>query len=308
MKTIYLAGGCYWGVEKYVSLIPGVARTQVGFANSSVPNPSYEEVCAHTTGAAEAVEVKYDPLQLALEDLLILFAEIIDPTSLNQQGHDVGTQYRTGIYWVDEADAPLVKLVLTALGEQYAEPIVVEAQPLVNFYPAHEAHQQYLDKNPGGYCHVPLAAFKGVKAEAERLRRMRELTPMQFAVTQEAATEPPFHNEYFDNFEPGIYVDVVSGKPLFVSTDKFESGCGWPSFSKPISDDLLQELPDHTLTRPRVEVRASGSGSHLGHVFEDGPAELGGLRYCINSAALRFIPRSEMASAGYGDYLALLTG
>jgi peptide methionine sulfoxide reductase msrA/msrB len=309
MKEICLAGGCFWGVQKYLSLIPGVARTQVGYANSSVPNPSYQQVCSHATGAAEAVLVGYDAAALELGDLLYLFFEVIDPISVDRQGNDVGPQYRTGVYWTDPADEPEVLEALAELQSRYLPQVAVQALPLANFYPAEEYHQEYLDKNPSGYCHIRPGAFASVKRWAAQVKGLRKLSARQFAVTQLGATEPPFENEYHATKEPGIYVDVVTGEPLFVSSAKFESGCGWPAFARPIEPGLLTEHPDGKIPgRPRTEVRAAGSGAHLGHVFPDGPEELGGLRYCINSAALRFVPAGDMDAEGYGGLLPLVEG
>ncbi len=310
MKTIYLAGGCFWGVQKYLSLVPGVKETTVGYANGATENPSYQEVCKNS-GHAETVRVVYDEKAVTLTGLLDLYAEIIDPVSVNRQGGDTGIQYRTGIYYEDESDRSMISGWLTLLQESLSEPVAIELAPLQNFYPAETYHQNYLDKNPGGYCHIPATKFDRVRSGANQVRDgdndLRErLTPMQYEVAVGGATEPPFENEYFDSFEPGIYVDIISGKPLFISTDKFESGCGWPAFSKPIDAALLTQLPDHSYGRNRTEVRASGSGAHLGHIFDDGPKELGGLRYCINSASLRFVPRDEMERAGYGEFLPLV--
>ena len=185
----------------------------------------------------------------------------------------------------------------------------VLVEPLRNFYPAEERHQDYLINNPGGYCHIPLAAIANVKRRQKYVERIWDLTLEQFAVTQHAATERPFVNEYDEEFEPGIYVDIVSGEPLFSSRDKFDSGCGWPAFSRPISDATLTEHEDHRIPgRDRIEVRTADTQIHLGHVFTDGPAERGGLRYCMNSAALRFVPRSRMAEEGYGDWIGVVDG
>lgn len=307
MKTIYLAGGCFWGIQKYLSLIPGVKETAVGYANGPTENPSYKEVCKNS-GHAETVRVVYDENTVTLTELLDLYAEVIDPISINKQGGDTGIQYRTGIYYEDESDRPIISGWLTLLQESLPKPVAIELAPLQNFYPAEAYHQNYLDKNPGGYCHIPAAKFDKARGGANQAHtgknELRErLTPMQYEVAVGGATEPPFENEYFSNFEPGIYVDVISGKPLFISTDKFESGCGWPAFSKPIDEALLTQLPDRSYGRNRTEVRASDSGAHLGHVFEDGPEELGGLRYCINSASLRFVPRDKMEQEGYGAFL-----
>lgn len=311
VKEIYFAGGCFWGTEKYFSLIDGVLETQVGYANGRTENPTYEEVCAQSTGHAETVRVVYEADVLTLPALLDLFYEVIDPTALNRQGNDVGTQYRTGVYYTDEKDAPVVHASLRGLQAKLQRRVAVEAERLQNFYPAEEYHQKYLDKNPGGYCHIGPAAFKKAKAPQAYRKKTQEqmkeeLSPLQYEVTQHSATEPPFQNEFFGEFRPGIYVDITSGQPLFVSTNKFESGCGWPSFSKPIEDGLLYELNDNTLSRPRTEVRSKLGDAHLGHVFEDGPPEQGGLRYCINSAALRFIPKQDMEKEGYADYLPMV--
>ena len=310
MKTIYFAGGCFWGVQKYLSLIPGVEETTVGYANGATENPSYKEVC-QSSGHAETVRVVYDEKFVTLTGLLDLYAEIIDPVSVNRQGQDTGIQYRTGIYYEDESDRSIISGWLTLLQERLSEPMAIELAPLQNFYPAEEYHQNYLDKNPGGYCHISAAKFDKARSGANQTHTGNNelrgrLTPMQYEVAVGGATEPPFENEYFGNFEPGIYVDVISGRPLFISTDKFESGCGWPAFSKPIDAALLTQLPDYSYGRTRTEVRASDSGAHLGHVFADGPEELGGLRYCINSASLRFIPRDKMERAGYGELLPLV--
>ncbi|GHU88175.1 peptide-methionine (R)-S-oxide reductase [Clostridia bacterium] len=307
-KTIYLAGGCFWGLQKYLALVQGVTATEVGYANGATANPTYEQVCAGS-GHAETVRVEYDDRVITLTRLLDLYADVIDPTSVNRQGGDAGVQYRTGIYYTDEADRAIVAGWLTLLGESLTKPVAIELKPLENYYPAEEYHQNYLDKNPGGYCHIGKDKFECAANAVHDLKndKLRErLTPLQYEVAIGGATEPPFENAYYDNFEPGIYVDIISGKPLFVSTDKFESGCGWPAFSKPIGDNLVKELADNSYGRQRTEVRASESDAHLGHVFDDGKPELGGLRYCINSASLRFVPKADMEREGYGEYLTLV--
>jgi peptide methionine sulfoxide reductase msrA/msrB len=302
-REIWLAGGCFWGIDKYLGLIPGVIRTVVGYANGSTPQPTYEEVCGGRTGHAETVAVTYDSERLDLGDLLALFLDVIDPTSLNQQGNDVGPQYRSGIFYEDPADRAVAEAVLAEAQARLMARIVVELAPLTQFWPAEDYHQDYLLRQPQGYCHISPAAFASVAHKAAHIRQIRALTPLQYAVTQHAATEPPFRNEYDEWTEPGVYVDVVSGQPLFTSTDKFDAGCGWPAFARPIDRDTLVERVDRKLGRPRTEVRAQASDSHLGHVFSDGPAESGGLRYCINSAALRFVPLSDMEEQGYGDLI-----
>jgi peptide methionine sulfoxide reductase msrA/msrB len=274
-----------------VALIPGVCATRVGYANGSTDSPSYEQVCTGATGHAETVEVRYDGERLNLSDLLWLFYDIIDPLSLNRQGNDVGTQYRTGIYYVDGADRPVIERSLAELQSRHAAPIAVELAPLSGFSPAEDYHQRYLEKNPQGYCHINPRSFKDVERRLAQAAAVRALDPLPYAVTQQNATEPPFANAYHDHFEPGTYVDAVSGEPLFSSADKFDSGCGWPAFARPLDPGLLREIPDNSHGMLRTEVRSASSDAHLGHVFTDGPAEAGGLRYCINSAALRFVPK-----------------
>lgn len=306
IATIYLAGGCFWGLEAYLGAIPAVVSTRVGFANGTTGTPTYAQVCTGATGHAETVEVRYDPAAMPLDDLLYLFFEVIDPTSLNAQGHDVGTQYRTGIFYTDPVDQPVIASAVAEIQARYDRPVVTQIGPLLNFSPAEDDHQRYLDKHPDGYCHIPRTTIAAVAKKAALVPQIRTLNPTQYDVTQHEATETPFGNEYDHCFEPGIYVDVVSGQPLFVSSDKYDSGCGWPAFSRPIDPDSLTTRADHSLGRVRTEVRAAGSDSHLGHVFADGPSERGGLRYCINSAALRFVPLAEMAAQGYGDYTGLV--
>lgn len=372
-KEIYLAGGCFWGTEHFMKQIRGVGGTQVGYANATVANPTYREVCSGRTGAAEAVKVVYDPREVGLPLLLDLYFKTIDPTSLDRQGNDRGTQYRTGIYYTDEADRPVIEKALRGLAEQYSRPLAIEVKPLANFYPAEGYHQDYLDKNPGGYCHIDPALFEVArKANATAARNAEDsgsrngapasdgqqaadgltdadkrnsindgsldpqgtkgrdssgkagmpqekayrrvddaalkekLTDMQYAVTRKNATEPAFRNEYWDEHREGIYVDITTGEPLFVSTDKYDSGCGWPSFSRPIDEQLIDERLDTSHGMRRTEVRSKTGDAHLGHVFNDGPKDKGGLRYCINSASLRFIPKERMEAEGYGKYLPLL--
>ena len=309
-KRIYFAGGCFWGTEHLFSLVEGVKRTEVGYANSRVPYPDYEEVCSGRTGAAETVEIVYDDTEVSLTELLSIYFRSIDPTTHNRQGNDRGTQYRTGIYYVDREDLPVIEAFVAAVERRSPEPIVVEVMPLENFYPAELYHQDYLDKNPGGYCHIDPALFEEVRSRKSHKNDKSELrerlTPLQWEVTQNGATERPFTNEYDEEFRKGIYVDITDGTPLFVSSRKYNSGCGWPAFTRPIAGELITEHTDTSFGRVRTEVRSASSGAHLGHVFPDGPASEGGQRYCINSASLRFIPIEEMAKEGYGDYIKLI--
>lgn len=160
MKHIYLAGGCFWGTEHFFKQIAGVVSTETGFANGHTDRPTYEQVYTDATGYAETVHVMYDPSQVTLARLLRMFFVAIDPTSLNRQGHDQGTRYRTGVYYTDASDRPVIDQVFAEEQTKYAQPLVVEREPLKNFYPADEYHQDYLDKHPDGYCHLPKALFE----------------------------------------------------------------------------------------------------------------------------------------------------
>lgn len=315
---LYLAGGCFWGMEHFLQQINGVVSTQVGFANGRTANPTYRQVCDENTGHAETVHVVYNPQVLPLTLLLQLYFKAIDPTSVNRQGGDSGEQYRTGIYYTNKADLPIIKAEMAKLAKQYTQPIAVEVEPLKHFYKAEDYHQDYLIKNPSGYCHISLGLFEmarkanAVPASKADVTKPDEavlhnnLTPLQYEVTQHAATEAPFDNAYDKEFREGIYVDITTGEPLFLSTDKFDSGCGWPAFSKPIDNSLLKENVDTSHGMKRIEIRSSKGNAHLGHVFDDGPSKTGGLRYCINSASLRFVPKEQMEKEGYGAYIKLL--
>ena len=320
LHTIYLAGGCFWGIEAYMKKLPGVRDTDVGYANGNTENPTYEQVCYDNTGHAETVKVVYDPALISTEQLLDGFFKVVDPTSINRQGNDRGSQYRSGIYYVDEADKAIAESAAARQKENYKDPVVTEILPLNHFYLAEDYHQDYLDKNPGGYCHINLNAADefigeeglGMSDDLSVLIRPEDypvpddqvlkekLTDIQYQVTQNNDTERPYTNEYAATFDKGIYVDVVTGEPLFSSEDKFESGCGWPSFSKPIIPEVVTEHTDTSFNMKRTEVRSRAGDTHLGHVFDDGPKDLGGLRYCINSASIRFIPFDDLETEGYG--------
>ncbi len=318
LSNIWLAGGCFWGVEAYMARVPGVADVTSGYANGNTENPTYEDVCYNNTGHAEAVQVSYDPARIDLASLLTEFFKIIDPLSLNKQGNDRGSQYRTGIYYQEEQDLDVIRQVVAMEQKKYSREIVTEVEPLKHYYLAEEYHQDYLEKNPGGYCHVSfdtlptdqpdeLPSFEQsryIKRDQSVLRST--LTKEQYDITQNSGTEYPGSGIYDQHFEKGIYVDIVTGEPLFSSNDKFDAGCGWPSFSKPLADEVVEENVDKKFGMVRTEVRSRAGDSHLGHVFTDGPTELGGLRYCINSAALRFVPIEEMESEGYGDLIHLI--
>ena len=307
MAEIYLAGGCFWGLEEYFSRIPGVEQTTVGYANGQVETTNYQLI--KETDHAETVEVIYDQDKITLRAILLYYFRVIDPLSINKQGNDRGRQYRTGVYYTDEADREVIAQVFAEEEKQLGSKIAVELEPLRHYILAEDYHQDYLKKNPGGYCHIdvtdaaqPLidpAAYQ--KPDQETLKA--KLTAEQYQVTQESATERPFHNAYDQTFEEGIYVDITTGEPLFFAKDKFVSGCGWPSFSRPIAKDVVHYYQDHSHGMERIEVRSRSGNAHLGHVFTDGPRDQGGLRYCINSASLRFIPKEEMEAEGYGDLL-----
>lgn len=310
LEDIWLAGGCFWGVEAYMARVYGVYDVTSGYANGNTENPSYEDVTRRDSGHAETVHVQYDPDLVSLEKLLSHYFMIIDPTLLNQQGNDRGEQYRTGVYFENEADRAVIEAVMAGEAPKYDDPIVTEVEPLEHYYLAEEYHQDYLEKNPDGYCHVEFDTLedqdvpalvdpaKYPKPSDEELKA--KLTEAQYNVTQKNDTETAYSNEYWDNYEPGIYIDVATGEPLFSSRDKYDSKCGWPSFTKPIEPEVVTEHKDTSYNMVRTEVRSRSGDSHLGHVFDDGPKDRGGLRYCINSASILFIPQEEMEEKGYG--------
>lgn len=313
-NVIYLAGGCFWGLEHLMQSIPGVIDAQSGYANGTCEaDADYKTVCKGNTGFRETVRVEYDPEKVSLDALLLACFYVIDPTVKNRQGNDIGSQYQTGIYYADEQSRETAQRIYDIEKSRRTE-FHVELGPLVNFYPAEEYHQDYLKKNPNGYCHIPRAEielFSKLKIDPGDYRKpaaeaIRDrLTAEQYRITQENGTERPFKNEFWNKFEKGIYVDIVTGEPLFSSTDKFESGCGWPAFSKPIEAPAVIERQDNSHGMRRTEVRSRAGDSHLGHVFEGDPDSPNGVRYCINSAALRFIPYEKMEAEGYGYLLSL---
>ena len=303
-RIIYLAGGCFWGLEAYMERIQGVTDAVSGYANGKGDTTNYQLL--HATDHAETVKVTYDPNKISLDKLLQYYFRVIEPTSINKQGNDRGRQYRTGIYYQNEQDKAVIEAALKALQSKYQAPIQIEVEPLKNYVEAEEYHQDYLKKNPNGYCHIdikkadePLIDDKKYPKPSDAELKQK-LTALQYDVTQGKHTERSFSNEYWDNFQPGIYVDVTTGEPVFSSNDKFESGCGWPSFTKPIIKDVVHYETDNSFNMQRTEVLSRAGNAHLGHVFDDGPKDKGGLRYCINSASIKFIPLAEMEKAGYG--------
>jgi peptide methionine sulfoxide reductase msrA/msrB len=307
VDVIYLAGGCFWGTEKLMQTIDGVVDATSGYANGDEDvKPSYGSVSY--TGFKETVRVEYRPDTVSLDTILFAYFRSVDPTITDGQGNDVGTQYQAGIYWTNDAAKETVMRIADVEKLRFY-PFNVETEPLRSFYEAEEYHQDYLDKNPVGYCHISPEEFELVgniivdPADYQRpsdgkIKAM--LTDTQYSVTQEAATEIPFENEYWDNHDAGIYVDIVTGEPLFSSNDKFDSGTGWPSFTRGIDENTLVLLSDNSLGEARTEVRSRAGNSHLGHVFYGESESPSGVRFCINSAALRFILYIDMEGEGYG--------
>lgn len=313
VNIIYLAGGCFWGVEEFFHRVEGVQDSISGYANGTTINPTYEEVIRKETNHAETVQVKYNPRETDLENILLYYFKVIDPTILNRQGNDVGTQYRTGIYYTDESQLEVIEKVIKEEQKKYKKQIVVEVKPIESFYLAEDYHQDYMKKNPNGYCHINLdLAYEGVermdlfikkdsytKPSDDEIRKT--LDKDQYEITQNGMTERAFSNEYNYLEDKGIYVDIVTGEPLFSSQDKYDAGCGWPSFTKPIDMSSIVEKQDNSLGMKRVEVKSQIGDSHLGHLFPDGPKDAGGMRYCINGGSLRFVAFEDMEKEGYGD-------
>ena len=254
----------------------------------------------------------YDEKVVSLREILLYYFRVIDPLSVNQQGNDRGRESRAGIYYQDEADLPAIYTVVREQERMLGRKIAVEVEKLRHYILAEDYHQDYLKKNPSGYCHIDVTDAEKPLIDAANYEKPSQealkesLSAESYRVTQEAATEAPFSNAYDQTFEEGIYVDVTTGEPLFFAKDKFASGCGWPSFSRPISKELIHYYKDLSHGMERIEVRSRSGNAHLGHVFTDGPRELGGLRYCINSASLRFVSKDEMEEEGYGYLLPYL--
>ena len=306
------AGGCFWCMVKPFKDIEGVVKVISGYTGGTVHNPTYEQVVEGFTGHYEAIQITYDEEVVSYRKLVEEFFLNIDPIDEGGQFQDRGQSYKTIVFYHNENQRVIAEDYMDELNKsgKFSNPIATALKPAAPFYPAEEYHQDYYIKNPLRYKMY----YKGSGREAfveknqsfskcDKSELKDKLTPVQYRVTQENGTEPPFDNKYYDHFEEGIYVDIISGKPLFLSSDKLESGCGWPAFSKPISSTDVRSLEDFSHGMIRNEVRSSSSNSHRGHVFEDGPIDKGSLRYCINSAALRFIPKSKMEELGYGKYL-----
>ncbi|WP_409296219.1 peptide-methionine (R)-S-oxide reductase MsrB [Peribacillus sp. SCS-26] len=313
LERAIFAGGCFWCMAAPFEEQEGIYSITSGYTGGVTKNPSYLEVTRGNSGHYEAVLIEYDPNVFPYTDLLDIYWQQIDPTDAGGQFTDRGHSYKTAIFYTSEEQrgaAEKSRAELDASG-RFERPAVTEILPASPFYPAEEYHQGFHKKNPFRYA----LYHKGSKREEfqrrywpkDRSVLKERLSAIQYHVTQENGTEPPFDNEYWDNDREGIYVDIVSGEPLFTSKDQYDSGCGWPSFKKPVMSASVRESFDLSHRMTRTEVRSRESDSHLGHVFEDGPGP-GGLRYCINSAALRFIPKEKLKEEGYEDFLILFPG
>lgn len=312
-----LAGGCFWCVQEAYDGLKGIKEVLCGYTGGHKENPTYEEVCSGNTGHIEAVQIKFDPDEISYSDILDIYWMIIDPRDSYGQFADKGPQYKPVIFYHTEEQKRLAEESKKDI-EKIFGTVSVEIKPAQKFYVAEEYHQQYYRKNPIRYCTYKF--FSGREPFIEKMwgekfiKRKRELkgiisdeelkrklSPVQYKVVRENYTEQPFLNEYWNNKMEGIYVDIVSGEPLFCSKDQFDSGCGWPSFTKPLEPNNIVYKVDTSHNMTRIEVRSRKGDSHLGHVFDDGPAPTY-LRYCINSAALRFIPKEKLDEEGYGKY------
>lgn len=307
-KIIYLAGGCFWGVEEYFRRLNGVIQTEVGYANGKSNDTSYREL--ESTGHAEAVRIVYDANLISLREILLHFFRIIDPVSVNRQGNDCGIQYRTGIYYEDMDDLTDIEALMKYESDLYGK-LAVEVDKLRNYVLAEEDHQAYLQKWPGGYCHInpDLAGeslFADTRPALDWEAFKKNISSEDAHIMLDGGTERAFSSPLNEEDRPGVYVDRMTGDVLFLSRDKFDSGSGWPSFTRPFEYGRISLLEDDSFGMKRIEVKSKRSKLHLGHVFDDGPIDRGGLRFCINGRSLDFIVYTEMPDKGYGPYCLLI--
>lgn len=339
LRTMLVAGGCFWCVEADLEKLPGVTAVVSGYAGGRTENPTYENYAEG--GHREVVAVTYDPNTVTFEEILIYAMKHMDPTDGSGSFNDRGEYYSPAFYYKTDEEKEIINALLAEVNEKgpYEKPLAIEVLPDTRFWPAEDYHQNYyknglsslkykyyrnasgrdafIEEHWGSDTGTDLpwrpASERSTRSQSWRQSFQKpaddqlkaKLTDIQYSVTQKNDTERAFENEYWNNIRQGIYVDIVSGEPLFSSTHKFDSGTGWPSFTRPIEYDMVTEHTDYKLIWPRTEIRSAIADSHLGHVFNDAPEELGGIRYCMNSAALRFIPKEEMEQEGYGQFLYL---